>query len=201
MKYYVWKPCRDQCWHNLLWFSIWRYFEQLVFVNNHLLCYWPTIRNSIWKICPELQVLSSHFFEVDELLDEEWAEIVQSENISTPMIHSMSNAIKCINQRFVFKNSGISCLALIFNLNNLRMTILHAKKLLLVAKHYKQYTVFFCKLTRNDGLVVKMSCSESGGTGLSLALCWTSLQCLGLLLGTEPVSALTRALLILVRSL
>ena len=83
----------------------------------------------------------------------------------------MKSMSRCIDQRFVFKNSGISCLALIFNLNNLRMTILHAKKLLLVAKHYKQYTVFFCKLTRNDGLVVKMSCSESGGTGLSLALC------------------------------
>ena len=29
---------------------------------------------------------------------------------------SMSNAIRCIDQRFAFKNLGISCLALIFNL-------------------------------------------------------------------------------------
>ena len=31
----------------------------------------------------------------------------------------MSNAITCIQQKFAFKNSGISCLALIFNLSNL----------------------------------------------------------------------------------
>ena len=30
----------------------------------------------------------------------------------------MSNAIRCIDQRFEFKNSGISCLALIFNLES-----------------------------------------------------------------------------------
>ena len=38
-------------------------------------------------------------------------------------------ATRCINQRFVFKNSGISCLALIFNLKNLSTTVLCAKKL------------------------------------------------------------------------
>ena len=48
-------------------------------------CYWPTIHNSIWKICPKFQAISSHFFGVDELLDEYWAKIVQSENISTPI--------------------------------------------------------------------------------------------------------------------
>ena len=41
-------------------------------------------------------------------------------------LQSMLNVIKCIDQRFAFKNSGISCLALIFNLNNLRTTILYA---------------------------------------------------------------------------
>ena len=53
----------------------------------HLLCYWPTIHNSISKICPKFQVISSHFFEVDKLLDENWAlsKIVQSEIISTPI--------------------------------------------------------------------------------------------------------------------
>ena len=40
----------------------------------------------------------------------------------------MSNAIRCINQRFAFKNSGIACLALIFNLSYPRSTIVHAKK-------------------------------------------------------------------------
>ena len=38
----------------------------------------------------------------------------------------MSNAIRCIDQRFSFKNSGISCLALILKLNNPRTIILFA---------------------------------------------------------------------------
>ena len=115
MKCDVWKPCGDQRWQDELQFSIWRFFEQIVFVNNHLLCYWPTIHNSISKICPKFQNPSSHFFEVDELFDEQWAKIVQSENISTQIYVA---CIRCINQRFAFKNSGILCLALIFNLSN-----------------------------------------------------------------------------------
>ena len=43
-------------------------------------------------------------------------------------LQSMSNAIRGIDQRFSFKNSGISCLALIFNLSYPRTKILHAKK-------------------------------------------------------------------------
>ena len=46
---------------------------------------WPTIHNSISKICPNFQVITFHSFEVDELLDEHWAKIVRSENISTPI--------------------------------------------------------------------------------------------------------------------
>ena len=34
----------------------------------------------------------------------------------------MLNEIRCIDQRFAFKNSSISCLASIFNLSHLRMT-------------------------------------------------------------------------------
>ena len=40
---------------------------------------------------------------------------------------SMSYAIASINQRFAIKNSCLSCLALILNLSNPRMRILHAK--------------------------------------------------------------------------
>ena len=61
------------------------FFKQFAFVNNHLLCYWPTIHNLISKICPKFQVLRSHFFEVDELPYEQWAKNVLSENISTPI--------------------------------------------------------------------------------------------------------------------
>ena len=44
-------------------------------------------------------------------------------------LQSMSNAVRCIDQRFAFKNSGISCRALIFNLKNPRTTMLYAKKM------------------------------------------------------------------------
>ena len=43
-------------------------------------------------------------------------------------LQSMLNVIRCIYQRFAFKNSRISCLALIFNLKNLSTTVLYAKK-------------------------------------------------------------------------
>ena len=42
----------------------------LTFKNIHLLCYRETIHNLISKICPKFQVISSHFFKVDELLNE-----------------------------------------------------------------------------------------------------------------------------------
>ena len=77
-KFYVWKPCCDQRWQDRLRFSIWRFFELSDLVNYHLLYYLPTIHISISKICPKFQVISSHFFEVDELLDEQWAIIVQT---------------------------------------------------------------------------------------------------------------------------
>ena len=88
MNCYVWKPSSDQHWQesqDKLWFSIWSFFEQSAIGHNHLLCYWPTIYNSILKVCAQFQVLSSHFFKVHELLDEQWAKIVQSEKISTPI--------------------------------------------------------------------------------------------------------------------
>ena len=142
MKCYVWKPCSDQHWQDKLWFSIWRFFEQSAFANIHLLCYWPTIHNSISKICPKFQVISSHFFEVDELLDEHWAKIVQSENISSPIY------VEC-NQMYQSKvcnqESRISCLALIFNLRHRSTTVLYAKKWvapLQVAKYDESCTFF-----------------------------------------------------------
>ena len=127
MKCNVWKPCSEQPWQDKLHFSIWGFFEQSALVNIHLLCSWPTIYNLISKICPKFQVLNSCIFKIDVLLNEHWAKIVQSENISTPIY------VECYNiyrwKVFVFKNSSISCLALIFNLNNQRLTVLYAKKI------------------------------------------------------------------------
>ena len=109
--------------------------NQSAFANNHLLCYWLTIHNSISKISPKFQVISFDFVEVKERLDEHWAKIVQSENISLPIYHyveSLWNMTRCNYQSFASKNCGvipgISCLALIFNLSYQRTIILQAKK-------------------------------------------------------------------------
>ena len=53
------------------------------------------------------------------------------------MLNAIRSLLRCINQRFVFKNSGILCLALIFNLSNLKTTImiLQAKKRFQVARY------------------------------------------------------------------
>ena len=69
----VWKLLfhRVLQWLDELRDSIQRFFVQSatqkkLSQNKHLMCYWPTIHNSIWKICPKLQwqVLSSHFSEI-----------------------------------------------------------------------------------------------------------------------------------------
>ena len=133
----------DHCWRDELRFLIWRCFEQGVFVNNHLLCFWPTIHYSISKICPKVQVISSQLFEVDELLE-------MSNKLKMCEV-KIFQLVRCIDQRFAFKNSCISCLALIFNLSNLTTTILHSKKrlpiakqVLPIAKQVKSYHLICC---------------------------------------------------------
>ena len=91
----------------------------------------------------------------------------------------MSNSIRCIDQRFAFKNSGISCLALISNLKNPNTKVLNAKNWLQVAKYDESYTVFFEQLIWTNGLVVKTWCRESGDMGSILEECWNPLPSLG----------------------
>ena len=77
--------------------------------------YWPTSH----------QVIRSHFFEVRRL-DEHWAKILQSENISIPIYvecDKMSRSKVCV-QEFSYFVSGL----LIFNLKNPSTTVLYAKK-------------------------------------------------------------------------
>ena len=57
-------------------------------------------------------------------------------------LQSMSNAITCINKRLAVENYGASCQALIFNLSNLRTTILMAKNKFKVAGCGKSLSVF-----------------------------------------------------------
>ena len=91
-------------------------------------------------------------------------------------LQSMSNEITCINQRFAVKKSGISCLALIFVLSNLRRTILHY---VAGCETLQVIYSFFSKLTRTHGLVVKVSHSLSGCSGSIPSLSWNSLPLLG----------------------
>ena len=131
MKCDVWKPCSDQPWQDKLWFSIWRFFEQSTFVNNRQLCYWLTIHNSISKICPKFQVLSSQFFKVNELFNEHWAKIVRKWKNSNVCRMWQDVLIKGLRSRIlVFRVWPW------YTTSHPRTTILHAKKLLQVAKHY-----------------------------------------------------------------
>ena len=139
MKCNVWKPCSDQHWQDEHHFSLEDFLSNLP-LQTFIYCVtdlvWPTTHNSIWQICPKFQVISSHFFKVDELLMS-----IEQKLCKVKIFHfqSMLNAIRCIDQRFTFKNSGILCLALIFNLSNPRMTFFYAKKIgcnLQVAKYH-----------------------------------------------------------------
>ena len=91
------------------------------------------------------------------------AKVVLNENISTPIYVQCDT---CIDKRFAVKNSGISCLSLIFNLNNPRMKILHAKNWFKVARYDEPHTIFFGRLIRTESSVVK------GNHSLSLWVAW-----------------------------
>ena len=70
-----------------------------------------------------------------------------------------------------------------------------------VAKYDESYIVFFVNLTRTNGLVVEVSCSDSATWVQFLMSAETLCQPMAILHGTEPVSALTRKLFILLHSL
>ena len=84
----------------------------------------------------------------------------------------MSYVIVFIN----VKNSGVSCLALIFYLSNPRMTILHAKSKIWLVIH-----PFFNRTIRTSCSVDYAKCidSEDMDSHQSLAGCWNSLLPLG----------------------
>ena len=92
----------------------------------------------------------------------------------------MSNAIRCIYQRFAFKNSRILCLTLIFNLNIPRTTVLYAKKKSFAGGEIRWSIYRFFQaidtVIQTNGLVVKVSCIELGDLGSNPDECWVSLQ-------------------------
>ena len=174
------KAISDQRWQIELQFSILRFFELSDLVNNHLLWYWPTIHNSISKICPKFQVISFHFFKVDELLDEHWAKIasVQSETISTPIYVESQAEISEINNSAPKK-------AVLNSSSN--MTI-HMQ---FFSDSWYESMVEWSRLVFDslETCVWFLHCTE------------TCCSAAGILHGTEPVSALTWAPFILLCSL
>ena len=77
----------------------------------------------------------------------------------------MSNAMRCIDQRFAFKNSRISCLALIFNLNNPRTTVLYAKKSVAGSEIRRVMYRFFRAIDTNQWLSVLRESQRAGRLG------------------------------------
>ena len=67
-------------------------------------------------------------------------------------LQSVSNAIQCIDRRFAFKNSRISCLALIFNFKNPSTTVLYAKKSVAGGEILRDIYLFFTAIDTNPWL-------------------------------------------------
>ena len=88
-------------------------------VHNLILKLWMVHNLTIHNF--KFSVLT--FSKVNELLDEHWAKFVRSGKYFNSNESPIYAKCDKINPRFVFKNSGISCLALIFNLNNLSTTV------------------------------------------------------------------------------
>ena len=90
------------------------------FVDNHLLCHdQPTITQSRRSVLNfKFSVLS--FSRLMSWWAALWALSKNCVKWKKIQLHSMSNVMRCINKRFAFKNSGISCLALIFIPSNPR---------------------------------------------------------------------------------
>ena len=91
-------------------------------------------------------------------------------------LQSMLNAIRHIDQRFAFKNSRISCLALIFKLKNQSTTVLFAKKSVAGGEVWQVICSFFEQFIRAYGLVVKTGCRVSGDLGSIPDECWNPLS-------------------------
>ena len=166
-------------------FQFWDFFEQFAFVNNHLLCCWPTIHHLILEICPKLQLFfffefsSSQFllFQVNELLDKHLTKIVQSENISTP---NYVEVIRCIDQRFASRIQVLVYSAWPwYSTWAIQDQKSITQKRFQVSRNDKSYPAFFRRLIQTHGSVVKAVTlavsSESGNLGSILGGSWNSL--------------------------
>ena len=121
-----------------------------------------------------------------------WVLFLQvSETLCCPSAIFSATSLPCINKRFAVKNSGISCLALIFNLSIPKLIILCSKLRDMTSSipffsvdRYKLMAQWLRRVAVSRGAWVQI-------------LQGTETFCLpsAILRGTEPVSALARALL------
>ena len=78
--------------------------------------------------------------------------IFQLQPMSSAIRSLLLSLLRCIDQRFALKNSCISCLALKFNLNNPRTTVLFAKKLVAGGEIRRVIYRFFLVIETNQWL-------------------------------------------------
>ena len=125
MKCYVWKPCSDQRWEDELRFSIWRFFEQSTIIYS--VTHQPSITWS-WRCVLNFSLLVLTFCRSKRCSMSNEQKLL-SENTSTPSYVECNKIYQskvCV-QEFWYcvpgphQNSGIECLALIFNLSFLRI--------------------------------------------------------------------------------
>ena len=122
--------------------------------NNHPLCYWATINNLI--------VLNFKFSVLTFLKSMICLMSIEQKMCEEKKIQpqSMSNVIMCVDQRLrlAVKNSGVSCMASIFYLSNLKIKFsMHKISLSLqdMPRCNDSYSSFLGRLIWTCGLVVK----------------------------------------------
>ena len=127
------------------------------------LMYWPTSNNLLSKICPEFQVFSSHISELGDLLDENRAKNVRTQNISIPIYGECYNM--CWS-RFCFQE--FLCI-----LSDLDIRLCSRR----ISSSWRVLTIhipFFKGTICSHGLVVNTSFSDFGDMGSNPAQCWNS---------------------------
>ena len=161
------------------WLSIYRLLSNLLLkIIIYFVTAVTTIQSSILKLCHKFQVLNSHFSEVYDMHNEQWAlsKHCMKRNISTPICVQCNNMYWCRE----LINSGKSCW---FILCHLRMTTIQKwysmQKLGSRLQNMTSHILFFFdRSIQTHSLVVKASCSESGFTGLITSRCRRALQSL-----------------------
>ena len=161
-------------------------------------CCWPKQRPSIHLIFLSFIGLWVKISGLNrELLDEHWAKIVRSEDISTPIYVECDKMYRSKVQGFWYYVSGLD-----IQLEKSEYDSPLRKKIGCRWQNTTSHVLFFFEQSiRTNGLAVMACRREKGDMGSIPDLCGNDCSALAILRGTEPVSALTLALFILLLSL